>query len=143
MKTFQKPLKERVSETLKIFQEQYPDLDICVVGSMSMYLQDIEYKYPHDIDIVILNNEMSDNEFEEFGKKIYLMCWRTTGLRIDLVTNIGDVDYNIIDLYGLKIKCNTPNHNKAYLAKFGIGKDQKYKVELERLTHILDGKEDS
>lgn len=141
MKTFPKPLKERVYESIKYFQKQYPDLDICIVGSMSMYLQDINYKYPHDIDIVILNNDMSETEFKEFGKKIFLMCWRLTGLKIDLLSNKEEVKYNIVDLYGLPVKCNTVDHNKAYLIKFSKG--QKYKDELNQLNYVLDGKENS
>ena len=143
MKTFPKPLKERVYESLKIFQEQYPNLDICVVGSMSMYLQDIEYKYPHDIDIVILNNEMSNDEFEQLGKKIYLMCWKTTGLRLDLLHKPENVDYVIINLYGLQVKCNTLQHYIEYRTKFYENGHQKYKDGLDQLTHILDGKENS
>jgi len=38
MVTVQKPIKERVYDALKLFNESFPDLDICIVGSMSLYL---------------------------------------------------------------------------------------------------------
>ena len=143
MKPFHKPLKERVYDSIKYFQAQYPDLDICIVGSMSMFLQDINYKYPHDIDIVILNNTMSDNEFKKFKDKIYLMCWQLTGLKIDLLHKSENIDYNVIDLYGLQVKCNTLRHNIEYKTKFSESGNQKYKEGLEELNYILNEKENN
>lgn len=143
MKTFPKPLKERVYESIKYFQDQYPDLDICIIGSMSMYLQDIKYKYPHDIDIVILNNTMSNDEFKEFSNKVYLMCWRLTGLRIDLLHNPENIEYNVIDLYDLQVKCNTLRHYIEYKTKFSESVGQKHKDGLEELNQILDEKENT
>lgn len=76
MKTFPKALKERVYESIKLFNEKYPEFDICIVGSMSMYLQDIDYKYPHDIDIIILNKDLSENDYIKYKDEIFLMCWK-------------------------------------------------------------------
>lgn len=143
MKTFPKALKERVYESIKLFNEKYPEFDICIVGSMSMYLQDIDYKYPHDIDIIILNKDLSENDYIKYKDEIFLMCWKKTGLKIDLLHKPENVEYNVINLYELQIKCNTLRHYIEYKTKFSENGNQKYKDGLEELNNILNEQENT
>ena len=144
MVTIQKPIKERVYDALKLFKESFPDLDICIVGSMSLYLQGINYKYPHDLDIIILNKEMSDEEYLEFKNKIHLMFWKQTGVAIDL-SKFRKTEYKEIQLYDIIIKCCildeyilscelSYNAIKDKNTKFALV----YKDKIERLKQIKD-----
>lgn len=144
MVTVQKPIKERVYDALKLFKESFPDLDICIVGSMSLYLQGINYKYPHDLDIIILNKEMSDEEYLEFRNKIHLMFWKQTGVAIDL-SKFRKTEYKEIQLYDIIIKCCildeyilscelSYNAIKDKNTKFALV----YKDKIERLKQIKD-----
>ena len=51
-------LKERFYKAICILLEKFPEYDICIVGSSSLFLRDIKYKKPHDLDIVILNENI-------------------------------------------------------------------------------------
>lgn len=140
MKTFPKALKERVYESIKLFNEKYPEFDICIVGSMSMYLQDIDYKYPHDIDIIILNKNLSEDDYIKYKDEIFLMCWKKTGLKIDL-RPYTETEYIHINLFNMDIKCCTlKNYIKHTEFIYNQYKSELYMDKLRRLKHLENEK---
>lgn len=144
MVTVQKPIKERVYDALKLFKDSFPDLDVCIVGSMSLYLQNIEYKYPHDLDITILNKEMSDEEYLEFRNKIHLMFWKQTGIAIDLSkSKLKKFGYIEIQLFDMMVKCHSlEEYIMSSELNYNAIKDKNsrgaevYKDKIERLKRI-------
>lgn len=71
------------------------------------------------------------------------MCWKKTGLKIDLLHKPENVEYNVINLYELQIKCNTLRHYIEYKTIFSENGNQKYKDGLEELNNILNEQENT
>ena len=108
-----KPLKERIYDALNILENKFPDYDICVVGSSSLYLRDIEYKKPEDLDIVILNENSQEKSHYEYKCIVEYAAINETGLYIDALSNKhGKFPYDEIDLFDKKVKVIKP---EAYL----------------------------
>lgn len=108
-----KTLKERIYEAICILNKKFPDYDICVVGSSSLYLRDIEYKKPEDLDIVILNENSQEKSHYEYKCIVEYSVYKETGLYIDALSNKhGSFPYDEIDLFDKKVKVIKP---EAYL----------------------------
>ncbi len=108
-----KTLKERIYEAIRILNEKFPDYDICVVGSSSLYLRDIDYKVPEDLDIVILNENLREKSHYDYKCIVEYAAYKETGLYIDALSNKhGTFPYDEIDLFDKKIKVIKP---EAYL----------------------------
>lgn len=108
-----KPLKERIYDALNILENKFPDYDICIVGSSSLYLRDIEYKKPEDLDIVILNENNQEKSHYEYKCIVEYAAFKETGLYIDALSNKhGTFPYDEIDLFDKKVKVIKP---EAYL----------------------------
>lgn len=108
-----KTLKERIYEAICILNEKFPDYDICVVGSSSLYLRDIDYKVPEDLDIVILNENLKEKSHYDYKCIVEYSVYKETGLYIDALSNKhGTFPYDEIDLFDKKVKVIKP---EAYL----------------------------
>lgn len=124
MKTFSKPLKERIYEAISILNTKFPDYDICIVGSSSLYIRDIEYKKPEDLDIVILNENLRQKSHYDYKRIVAYAAYKETGLYIDALGNKhGKFDYDIIDLYDKKVKVIKPEMYLEMKKKFSENKN--------------------
>lgn len=113
MNTFLKPLKERIYEAICILNNKFPDYDICIVGSSSLYLRDIDYKVPEDLDIVILNENLKEKSHYDYKCIVEYAAYKETGLYIDALSNKhGTFPYDEIGLFDKKVKVIKP---EAYL----------------------------
>lgn len=108
-----KTLKERIYEAICILNNKFPDYDICIVGSSSLYLRDIDYKVPEDLDIVILNENLREKSHNDYKQIVEYAAYKETGLYIDaLGIKHGKFEYDVIDLFDKKVKVIKP---EAYL----------------------------
>lgn len=113
MKAFPKPLKERIYEAICILNKKFPDYDICIVGSSSLYLRNIDYKVPEDLDIVILNENLKEKSHYDYKCIVEYAAYKETGLYIDALSNKhGSFPYDEICLFDKKVKVIKP---EAYL----------------------------
>lgn len=108
-----KTLKERIYEAICILNEKFPNYDICIVGSSSLYLRDIDYKVPEDLDIVILNENLREKSHYDYKHIVEYAAYKETGLYIDaLGIKHGRFEYDVIDLFDKEVKVIKP---EAYL----------------------------
>ena len=140
-----KPLKERIYDALNILESKFPDYDICVVGSSSLYLRDIEYKKPEDLDIVILNENIQEKSHYEYKMIVAYAAVNETGLYIDALSNKhGTFPYDEIDLFDKKVKVIKPEAYLEMKKKFAEtktmmkGKREKHKKSIELLESIIN-----
>lgn len=99
-------LKEKIYKTVLILEKNFPDYDFCIVGSSSLYLRDIDYRIPKDLDIVILNENHSHKTHADYKDIVRNCAYKETGLRIDaLDLKHGDFKYDTIKLFDKDIKC--------------------------------------
>lgn len=108
-----KDLKQRIIDTLNILESKFPDYDICVVGSASLYLRGIDYKKPEDLDIVILNENNQEKAHYDYKNIVSYCAINETGLYVDALSpKHGTFDYDVIEVLGKKVKVIKP---EAYL----------------------------
>lgn len=137
-------LKERFHKAICILLEKFPEYDICVVGSSSLFLRDIKYKKPHDLDIVILN-ENTDEKSHRIYKLIVSDCaYDETNIHIDALENkYGDFKYSYIKINNNDVKCIEPqdylNMKKLFMnnKKFKKSNRLKHKKTLPILEKII------
>lgn len=98
--------KERIYKAVLILEEKFPDYDFCIVGSSSLFLHGINCRIPHDLDIVILNENHEEKTHEDYKNIVSMCAYKDTGLKIDaLDLRHGEFNYNIIKLFDKDIKC--------------------------------------
>lgn len=126
-------LKERFHKAICILLERFPEYDICIVGSSSLFLRDIKYKKPHDLDIVILN-ENTDEKSHYIYKLIVSDCALTeTNIHIDALENkYGDFKYSNIKINNYEVKCIEP---QDYLNMKKLFMNNKTFKKKNRLKH--------
>ena len=126
-------LKERFHKAIIILLEKFPEYDICIVGSSSLFLRDIKYKKPHDLDIVILN-ENTDEKSHYIYKLIVSDCaLNETNIHIDALENkYGDFKYSTIKIGNYDVKCIEP---KDYLNMKTIFMNNKKFKKINRIKH--------
>ena len=136
--------KEKIYKAILILKKNFPDYDFCIVGSSSLYLRGINYKIPHDLDIVILNENHSEKNHEDYKNIVSMCAYKKTGLKIDaLDLNHGNFDYDIIKLMDKDIKCITINDYIKMKRKFSEDqklnkyKRDKHLKDLEALENII------
>lgn len=126
-------LKERFHKAICILLEKFPEYDICIVGSSSLFLRDIKYKKPHDLDIVILN-ENTDEKSHRIYKLIVSDCaLNETNIHIDALENkYGDFKYSNIKINNYEVKCIEP---QDYLNMKKLFMNNKTFKKKNRLKH--------
>lgn len=134
-----KTLKERIYEAICILNKKFPDYDICVVGSSSLYLRDIEYKKPEDLDIVILNENSQEKSHYEYKCIVEYSVYKETGLYIDTLSNKhGSFPYDEINLFDKKVKVIKPEAYLEMKKKFAESKTMtKEKREKHKNSIVL------
>lgn len=140
-----KNLKKRIYEALCILNKKFPDYDICVVGSSSLYIRDIDYKVPEDLDIVILNENLQQKSHYDYKRIVAYAAYKETGLYIDALGNKhGKFDYDIIDLYDKKVKVIKPELYLEMKKKFSENKNMikskrdKHKKTIPLLEEVIN-----
>lgn len=85
--------------------KQFDNADLCIVGSVALYLQDIKYdREIHDIDIKVLNDT---KEHKIKYQKYFNICKIKYGFKLDfLFIEYEDIipEYHIIELNDIKVK---------------------------------------
>ena len=134
-----KTVKERIYEAICILNEKFTDYDICIVGSSSLYVRDIEYKVPEDLDIVILNENLQQKSHADYKQIVAYAAYKETGLYIDALSNKhGKFEYDMIDLFGKKVKVIKPEGYLAMKKKFSETKSMtRDKKEKHKKTIVL------
>ena len=140
-----KTVKERIYDAICILNEKFPDYDVCVVGSSSLYLRDIDYKVPEDLDIVILNENNQEKSHYEYKMIVAYSAVNETGLYIDALSNKhGSFPYDEIDLFDKKVKVIKPEAYLEMKKKFAetktMTKDkrEKHKKTIELLESVIN-----
>ena len=140
-----KTVKERIYDAICILNEKFPDYDVCVVGSSSLYLRDIDYKVPEDLDIVILNENNQEKSHYEYKMIVAYAAVNETGLYIDALSNKhGSFPYDEIDLFDKKVKVIKPEAYLEMKKKFAetktMTKDkrEKHKKTIELLESVIN-----
>ena len=119
-----KTVKEKIYEAICILNEKFPDYDICIVGSSSLYVRGIEYKVPEDLDIVILNENLQQKCHADYKKIVAYAAYNETGLYIDaLGLKHGKFEYDVIDLFDRKVKIIKPESYLEMKKKFSENKN--------------------
>ena len=140
-----KSLKQRIYDALTILENKFPEYDICVVGSSSLYLRDIDYKIPEDLDIVILNENNVEKSHYEYKMIVEYVAVKETGLHIDALSNkYGKFPYDEIKLFDKKVKVIKPESYLEMKKKFSEAKGmtkakrEKHKQSLELLESTIN-----
>ena len=138
-------LKKRIYEALCILNKKFPNYDICIVGSSSLYIRDIDYKVPEDLDIVILNENLQQKSHYDYKRIVAYAAYKETGLYIDALGNKhGKFDYDIIDLYDKKVKVIKPELYLEMKKKFSENKNMikskrdKHKKTIPLLEEVIN-----
>lgn len=140
-----KTVKERIYDAICILNEKFPDYDICIVGSSSLYVRGIDYKVPEDLDIVILNENKQEKSHYEYKMIVAYAAVNETGLYIDALSNKhGSFPYDEIDLFDKKVKVIKPEAYLEMKKKFAetkaMTKDkrEKHKKTIELLKSVIN-----
>ena len=140
-----KTIKERIYEAICILNKKFPNYDICIVGSSSLYVRDIEYKKPEDLDIVILNENLQQKSHYDYKRIVAYAAYKETGLYIDALGNKhGKFGYDIIDLYDKKVKVIKPELYLEMKKKFSENKNmvkskrEKHKNTIPLLENVIN-----
>jgi hypothetical protein len=138
-------LKKRIYEALCILNKKFPNYDICIVGSSSLYIRNIDYKVPEDLDIVILNENLQQKSHYDYKRIVAYAAYKETGLYIDALGNKhGKFDYDIIDLYDKKVKVIKPELYLEMKKKFSENKNMikskrdKHKKTIPLLEEVIN-----
>ena len=134
-----KTLKKRIYEAICILNRKFPDYDICIVGSASLFVRDIEYKKPEDLDIVILNENSQEKSHYDYKYIVEYSVYKETGLYIDALSNKhGSFPYDEIDLFDKKVKVIKPEAYLEMKKKFAESKTMtKEKREKHKNSIVL------
>ncbi len=126
-------LKERFHKAICILLEKFPDYDICIVGSSSLFLRDIKYKKPHDLDIVILNENINEKPHYIYKLIVSDCALDETNIHIDALENkYGDFKYSTIKIGEHNVKIIEPND---YLNMKKLFMNNKEFKKTNRLKH--------
>lgn len=126
-------LKERFYKAICILLEKFPDYDICIVGSSSLFLRDIKYKKPHDLDIVILNENINEKPHYIYKLIVSDCALDETNIHIDALENkYGDFKYSSIKIGEHNVKIIEPND---YLNMKKLFMNNKEFKKINRLKH--------
>ena len=116
-----------------ILLEKFPEYDICIVGSSSLFLRGIKYKKPHDLDIVILNENLQDKSHYVYKLIVSDCALDETNIHIDALQNTyGDFNYSTIKIGNYDVKCIEP---QDYLNMKKIFMNTKTFKKKNRLKH--------
>lgn len=136
--------KEDIYNIVKLINGEFPDYDICIVGSSSLYLRDIEYKVPEDLDIVILNEEFKEMSHQERKYIIRSFIKKETGLCVDcLDLRWGEFKWDEVNLFDIKVKCILPEEYLKMKTLFSEtrkirkSKRERHKEHLEELKELV------
>ena len=132
-------------QAICILLEKFPEYDICVVGSSSLFLRGIKYKKPHDLDIVILNENINEKSHRIYKLIVSDCAFDETSIHIDALENkYGDFKYSIIKIGNNDVKCIEPesylNMKKLFMnnKKFKKQNRIKHKKTLPILEKIIN-----
>lgn len=126
-------LKERFHKAICILLEKFPDYDICIVGSSSLFLRDIKYKKPHDLDIVILNENINEKTHYIYKLIVSDCALDETNIHIDALENkYGDFKYSTIKIGEHNVKIIEPDD---YLNMKKLFMNNKEFKKTNRLKH--------
>ena len=127
-------LKERFHKAICILLEKFPEYDICIVGSSSLFLRDIKYKKPHDLDIVILNENINEKPHNIYKLIVSDCALDETNIHIDALENkYGDFKYSNIKICdNIDVKCIEP---ESYLNMKKLFMNNKKFKKSNRLKH--------
>ena len=126
-------LKENFHKAICILLEKFPEYDICIVGSASLFLRDIKYKKPHDLDIVILNENNKDKSHYIYKLIVSDCALDETNIHIDALENkYGDFKYSNIKIGNYDVKCIEP---RDYLNMKTIFMNNKKFKKINRIKH--------